>query len=1414
MIKNLTGVCLLVLFTLLLGSGKAEASHALGAEITYECLGGDQYRIRLVFYRDCGGIAAPTAPSINITSSCGNQVLGMTLLPPDPPFPPFDQYLVDYELPVYCQASNCGNGNSPGIQEYVYEATATLPPCADWTFSYDLCCRSAAINTINAPGSQDIYVSAFLNNQAAPCNSSPQFDVPARGFICLNQDNTILATATDPDGDLLVYSVYTPWHNPGQSVNYTGGFNPNNPLSSTYYNFNNGVITTYPTNNGQITVIGVMVEEYRNGVLIGRIVRDMQVRVINNCPQNPGNDFDIDQDGIFDGDTFVLCSENAIQLDVYLNNTLPNLTYGIVAENLDDFPGATFNTVPNGTAPGGIIGQFVWTPDESYIGTSQTLVMTAFDNNCPVVGYSNFTYQFTITGLELEVDIDTVAISCTDSVEMTAIVSNGTPPYSFLWEDGSTDQTRWVTEGQYVVVVTDDEGCTGNDTINVYYVDDPQGAFFDPPGACVDSVIQFVDQSFSNYPPSLPPINIVDWEWDFGDGTTVTGVQNPTHAYGTAGLYEVQLVVTNDLGCRDTAWSSVWANPAPNVAFEFENVCTDTLFTFTDLSTIDTGQVVGWAWDFGDSSPVVQLQNTAHQFADPGYYDVTLMAVSDSGCPSFLTQEVYSFPLPLADFSPTDVCHGNVSSFNDLSAVSAGAVEAWNWDFGDGGTSSLQNPVYTYGDTGVFNVTLIVTTDSVCRDTITQAVTVHPSPVAGFVNDTVCAQLEMTFTDTSSVPSGNISSWSWYFGNGNVSSDQDPINIYSLGGQYTVSLAVTSDLGCVDTMAKPVIVYPKPFANFNALAACQNDTNVFNDLSLVATGSTVTGWNWDFGDNLGTSTQQSPTYVYSASGVYTVTLVAETDFGCLDTTTNTTEVYVLPVSDFTFNDVCLYDAAIYLNTSNIPSGSIVGYQWDFGDGDTSTNEQPAGQQYLQPGFYDVSLITESNHGCLDTLVQTVEIFPIPTAMFAYDTVCFPDMTTFTDLSTVGGNYNVVDWTWKFGDGSNPVSDQDPMHAYPSWGSYFVQLNVVSDAGCEADTTLGPVIVRPKPLAEFSDDIANCLNDTTVFEDQSSVANGPSDYLAAWNWNFDDGSSSSSTDTTHVYSAHGFYDVELAVTTNHGCVDTVVLPVEIYPLPEVNFTVDTNFGCQPFQAWFTDLTTIPAPYALSAWEWNFGDGSGTVTSQYPEHTYFDDELGPFETGVYSVSLQVTSANGCVSDTIFEDYMVEYPKPNALFSVDPLRTDIIFPKFHITDLSSPNVTNWLYSWGDGTLATVPNPVHEYSDTGYYDILQIVTTEFGCMDTAQVTVRVDPEFRFYIPSAFTPDANGVNEEFYGSGIGIVEYQMQIYDRWGELIFQSNDYDHHWDGSYMGRQVQKGVYVYVFNIKDIKGNPHVYRGHVTLFR
>jgi gliding motility-associated-like protein len=187
---------------------------------------------------------------------------------------------------------------------------------------------------------------------------------------------------------------------------------------------------------------------------------------------------------------------------------------------------------------------------------------------------------------------------------------------------------------------------------------------------------------------------------------------------------------------------------------------------------------------------------------------------------------------------------------------------------------------------------------------------------------------------------------------------------------------------------------------------------------------------------------------------------------------------------------------------------------------------------------------------------------------------------------------------------------------------------------------------------------------------------------------------------------------------------------------------------------------------------------------------------------------------VTDIFRPNYITVYPKPEALFSVDEDVKDIIKPEFHFTDLSSENVTLWRWDLGDGTNSDLQHPVHWYEEVGTYPIELIVETQYGCLDTISYEVKVDPVFTFYVPSSFTPDNNGINDEFFGLGEGYTFYSMFIYDRWGELIFESNDDQYHWDGTYKGEQVQQGTYVYRFYLLDWQGHDHEYKGIVTLHR
>ncbi len=447
------------------------------------------------------------------------------------------------------------------------------------------------------------------------------------------------------------------------------------------------------------------------------------------------------------------------------------------------------------------------------------------------------------------------------------------------------------------------------------------------------------------------------------------------------------------------------------------------------------------------------------------------------------------------------------------------------------------------------------------------------------------------------------------------------------------------------------------------------------------------------------------------------------------------------------------------------------------------------------------------------MTQTLEVYPVPIADFAFDSVCMNLTNQFTDLSDPNGPYPITDWDWEFSD-NQTSSLADPSIGFPQHGMYSATLTVTNAAGCQHELTTGDAVVYPLPVPDFDDALKNCLNDSTVFSDLSYVPSLLNDAIVSWDWQFGDGADASDQHTGHTYSDHGFYPVQLTTVTDKGCTNTVTHDVEIFPLPEVALTADVTEGCQPFRVQFTDLTTIPSPYSLMTWEWNVGDEDGLMNTQHPMNIYDSDTLGDMFVGTYTVSLQVTSANGCVSADTVSDHITEYPKPDALFSVDPEVTDLLAPVVEFTDRSTLNVVEWDWIFGDGSTGDEQHPEHRYGEVGTYDIVETVTTQYGCTDTATYQVKVEPIFTFYIPNTFTPNDDGYNDQFFGTGEGISDYSMYVYDRWGELIFTSNVADHHWDGTYKGTQVQLGTYVYQFFVQDWKGDDHAYRGHVTLKR
>lgn len=695
-----------------------------------------------------------------------------------------------------------------------------------------------------------------------------------------------------------------------------------------------------------------------------------------------------------------------------------------------------------------------------------------------------------------------------------------------------------------------------------------------------------------------------------------------------------------------------------------------------------------------------------------------------------------------------------------------------------------------------------------CYDSDTVSLSELPAdPVAAVAGPPACPGGSVQL-DVSGASAGSTFTWAPATGLSDAAA-QNPMA--SAASTIWYHLEAISPNGCIGIDSAEVIILPLPEPSFTAPTVCDNSATVFSNTTTIASGSIVS-YGWNFGDG-NSSSADSPSHMFLGDGTYPVTLVATSDGGCIDSITQNVSVGPLPIASFTFQNDCQDKLIPFTDASTTSSGTIVQWLWDFGNQELSDQQTPPMQQYPYAGNFNVTLTVITGLGCEDDTTVSVEVYPLPIADFLWDSVCFNLPNQFTDMSSANGSYPIASYDWTFSNGQTST-DTDPQTVFSSPGTHSATLTVTTSMGCQNTQTLGGVGVYPLPVAQFSNTLSNCLNDTTAFEDLSTVQDVFGDVIQSQDWDLGNGVNSSLPNPIHVFPDHGFYPVTLTVTTDKGCTDNVTNDVEIFPLPVAAFSSDLREGCQPLRIQFLDESTIPPPYSVASWQWDLGLGEDSVMAQFPVQIYDNGNIDPMGFGTYNVGLTVTSGNGCTSSITLQDYITEYPKPDAHFDANPKLVDMNNPTIDFTDLSSINVISWDWDFGDGGTSYQQHPSYLYQDTGIFPVTQYVSTVHGCLDTAVYEIEVKPTFTFYIPNTFTPDSDGHNEYFSGRGTGIAEYQMMIFNRWGEMLFETNDYDHQWDGSFKGQQVQLGVYVYKFRVTDWEGDIHHYEGHVNLMR
>lgn len=663
---------------------------------------------------------------------------------------------------------------------------------------------------------------------------------------------------------------------------------------------------------------------------------------------------------------------------------------------------------------------------------------------------------------------------------------------------------------------------------------------------------------------------VTEWLWTYGDSETSTQ-QNPIHEFryiygANPTIYSVILKAIDpfesDLSdpliirVHQPLIADFTESPNPGVA--------NSHVQFTDTSTGDL--IYNWLWDFGDGTPTSAFQNPNHTYTAAYTYNVSLTIINPWGTNTTIKPfNVTGAPLspPVANFTATPTA-GNAPLPVQFTDTSVGTgITSWNWDFGDGNTSTSQNPSHTYATNGTYTVTLVVTNPAGQSAPVTKTITVQPPLIAAFGGAPLIgnAALNVSFADQST--GYNITGYNWNFGDGSTSTSKSPWHIYTTNGTYTVNLTITNPYG-IASVSKPafVTVLPQLVANFTANRTAGNAQLPvqFNDTS---TGDGINGWSWDFGDNT-TESIQNPTHTYSRAGIYNITLTAFNSYGN-NTTTRTGYITVLQPPVAAFNGTpTVGNGQVNVNFTDLSTGEgITNWNWDFGDGTTSTSRNPL-HLYTNlgtiPETYNVTL-TINNTYEINATTRTRYITAYPPLVANFTTTATtgdaPLQVDFTDTST---GYDIIGWTWDFGDGSPTGSLRNANYTYTTPGTYTASLVVTNPFGQSAPATR-MIIVNVPPTTPIP---AGGVINGTIFNDQNGdgVANTGDPKLAGWTINLMKNGNVIATTTSDAAGAYGFY----GVATGSGYTVEEILPVGwqgTNPAGGVSDSIQINPGSKRF-----------------------------------------------------------------------------------------------------------------------------------------------------------------------------------------------------------------------------------------------------------
>jgi gliding motility-associated-like protein len=1101
---------------------------------------------------------------------------------------------------------------------------------------------------------------------------------------------------------------------------------------------------------------------------------------------------------------------------------------GLGPYNWNGPPGSGITNVTNPTFTTLTTGNYTLSMNPPGACSPITRTVNLIFATMPTAGFTSAnscnSYTFTNTGS---------ASPATQSYSFTGPA----PPASYTTTN-PTSSTSFATPGTYTVwqTVTNTASCVANFSTVINVPAGPNPAFTTPTwtqcitgNSFVFTATQAAGTHTFNFNPTV--------------GAPPAGSASPYGpvSFTQPGTYTVTHVITN-LGCTAQTTSVLVINPTPTVtAGNNSPMCVGGNIAF---NSTPGGGTYSWSGPNSFNSAVQNPTLSGVSLAAVGIYTVT---VNLSGCVGTgTTQVTVSTPTAAAN-NTGPYCAGQIIQLQGT----AGNTYTWT---GPAFASSIQNPTIanaTPAMSGTYNFTVDL---GGCFANGSTNVTVNalPTPTAGN-NGPLCEGVTLNLSGSAAT------TYTWSGPNVFTSNTQNPsIPTVSLSSGGTYTFMVTDGNNCTNSVTTFVVINNNPPLTVNNPTVCFNQTI---NLSASAGGST---YQWD-GPNSFSATGQNVSLTnaqLNMSGAYTVTMT--TASGCSNTAVATVSVYPVPVPNIVSNSPVCVGGVLNLNGSG---GAV--YQWIGPNSFNNSNQNPTVNPVTMNDAGTYTLIASAG-SCSASTTAVIVINPLPNPNITTNSpICIgQDInlsatggTAFawagpnsfissnqTNTITGSSQSNAGTYTVIVIDGngctnfttSNVVVNAQPIvaatgtnvcenmnapmsasggtaYAWSGPGGYISSLQnptifnvgqaaagqytvLVTDANSCTNTAVANLSINPAPTPSIVTNSPICVNDV-----MSLTATGGTIYQ----WTGPNGFFSSAQSPTVLGTSAavgGIYQV--TVTDANNCVATTTVNTVVNPNPVPQITSGPNRGCAPL---CVDFNVTSTPQASMAY-WNFGNGSMangvlSTTSCYNAQ------------GIYTINATVTDANGCLGSATYTAEV--YPKPVADFNHAPIKPIInIDGEVTFTDAShSANIVSWNWYFMNTAqyTSTLQNPTFMYSEPGNYVVALVVKSDHGCWDTLLRPLEVGEDYGLYVPNAFTPNADGFNDVFQPKGFGIVKYELNIFDRWGEKIFHTKDFMESWNGTFQGRGsklCKEDVYVWLINVTDVFGKSHELKGHVTLIR